>query len=68
MENFPSNVLDFNNNELNNNGPSSNKGSSSNSSDSCSSGTSSIFSKLFRCYNKPINVTLETARGARCFR
>ena len=61
MENIPSNVLDFNNNELNNNGASSNKGSSSNSSDSCSSGTSSIFSELLRCHDEPINVTLETA-------
>ena len=61
MENLPSNVLDFNNNELNNNGASSNKGSSSNSSDSCSSGTSSKFSDLLRCHDEPINVTLETA-------
>ena len=61
MENLPSNVLDFNNDELNNNGASSNKGSSSNSSDSCSSGTSSIFSELLRCHDEPINVTLETA-------
>ena len=60
MENHPSNLLDFNNNELNNNGASSNKGSSSNSSDSCSNGTSSIFSELLKCH-KPINVTLETA-------
>ena len=50
MENLPSNVLDFKNNELNNNGASSNKGSSSNNSDSCSSGTSSRFSELFRCH------------------
>ena len=54
MENLPSNVLDFNNNELNNNDASSNKGSSSNSSDSCSSGTSSIFSELLRCHDIPI--------------
>ena len=61
MENLPSNVLDFNNDELNNNGASSNKCSSSNSSDSCSSGTSSTFSELLRCHDEPINVTLETA-------
>ena len=54
MENLPSNVLDFNNNELNNDDASSNKGSSSNSSDSCSSGTSSIFSELLTCHNIPI--------------
>ena len=61
MENLPSNVLDFNNNELNNNGASNNKGSSSNSSNNCSSGTSSIFWELLRCHYEPINVTLETA-------
>ena len=61
MENLPSGVLDFNNNELNNNGASSNKCSSSNSSDSCSSGTSTIFSELLKYHDKPINVTLETA-------
>ena len=51
----------FINNELNNNGASSNKGSSNNSSESCSSGTTSIFSELFRRHVEPINVTLETA-------
>ena len=61
MENLPSNVLDFNNNELNNNGASINKSSSSNgSSDSCSSGSSSISSELLTCHNETINITLET--------
>ena len=60
MENLPSNVLDFNNNELNNNGASINKSSSSNgSSDSCSSGSSSICSELLTCHNETINITLE---------
>ena len=62
MENLPSNVLDFNNNELNNNGASINKSSSSSngSSDSCSSGSSSISSELLTCHNETINITLET--------
>ena len=60
MENLLSNVLVFNNDELNKNGTSSNKCSGSNSnSSSCWSDSSSIFSDILRCRNKPINVILE---------
>ena len=62
MGNLPSNVLDFNNDELINNGASSNKSSSCDSSStSCSSGSSRIFSELLRCHIEPVNVILETA-------
>ena len=62
MENLLSNVLVFNNDELNNNGASRNKCSGSNSnSGSCWSDSSSIFSDLLSCHNEPVNVILENS-------